>query len=378
MSTHRATGRRRPRVTAKGAAAGRRSEPTIDVEAELVEEEPLAPAGGPPRGPPATALALRPDARLASVQAARAHARARAAHYDDAARAGSTRHAYDGDWARFKAWAAALDYCPLPAAPEHVGEYIATLADRKQACSTIDRVIAAIGYFHKTAKPKPFDWFPGHPAIARPRRGIRRTRGVAQRKKRLLTDHPLVRIVEKLSGPKAPMWLAILTVAFWAALRRSEVQKMLLSHVRFEMSEGVEWLVVHLPERKTDQEKKGEDIAMVSWVENPTICPVRAMHAWLDQHPGGYHVFPCSDRAVARLVQRLASKIGFPAGTFGGHSLRAGFITTAAGDEVPMDVWMRQSGHTSTKVAMGYIRPATMFKNNATAALARKRAEEKR
>jgi hypothetical protein len=350
----------------------------IDVQGELVEPlEPVREVPATAGGAPATALALRPDARLASVQAARAHAKERAEAYEDASRAGSTRHAYDGDWARWKAWAAIMDYCPLPADPEHVGQYIAMLADRKQACSTVDRVIAAIGYFHKTAKPK-LDWFPGHPGIASRRAGIRRERGVAQRKKNSLTDDLLIRVVKKLKGPKAGMQLALLTVAFWAALRRSEVQAMLLAHVRFEMDDGIEWLVVHLPERKTDQEKRGEDIAMVSWVDNPTICPVRAMHAWLDAHPGGDRVFPCSGRTVARLVQRLAREIGLTAEAFGGHSLRAGIITTFAGAEVPMDVWMRQSGHTSTKVAMGYIRPATMFKNNATAALARKRASEKK
>ncbi len=50
---------------------------------------------------------------------------------------------------------------------------------------------------------------------------------------------------------------------------------------------------------------------------------------------------------------------------FAGHSLRAGFITSAAKRGASLPKIMRQSRHKSERMAMTYIRPATLFDDNA-------------
>jgi hypothetical protein len=51
---------------------------------------------------------------------------------------------------------------------------------------------------------------------------------------------------------------------------------------------------------------------------------------------------------------------------YSGHSLRAG-LATAAGDQgAGLADLMRQTRHKSTEVALGYLRPADLWRNNVT------------
>jgi integrase len=51
-----------------------------------------------------------------------------------------------------------------------------------------------------------------------------------------------------------------------------------------------------------------------------------------------------------------AAAAGFDAATFAGHSLRAGFLTSAARGGADEQRMMEQSGHRSIEVARRYIR----------------------
>ena len=140
-----------------------------------------------------------------------------------------------------------------------------------------------------------------------------------------------------------------------------------LDHLRFEQRQGLEWMIVHLPRRKTDQEGKGTDVAIC---EQPgsSACPVQTMRAWL--HVAGVTsgpVFKMRDgRSVALLVQRLCAELGLDASTFGAHSLRAGLPTTAAIKGWGLPAIMRQTGHRSERTALTYIRPAELTVDNVT------------
>ena len=52
-------------------------------------------------------------------------------------------------------------------------------------------------------------------------------------------------------------------------------------------------------------------------------------------------------------------------GAFSAHSLRAGFMTEAALQNIPLDESMAMSGHHDVKTAMGYIRKAGMKRSRA-------------
>jgi hypothetical protein len=62
-----------------------------------------------------------------------------------------------------------------------------------------------------------------------------------------------------------------------------------------------------------------------------------------------------SDKAVVHLVKQAALDAGLDPDCFSGHSLRAGLAEL-----------MHQTRHTSTDVALGYLRPADLWRTNVT------------
>lgn len=62
-----------------------------------------------------------------------------------------------------------------------------------------------------------------------------------------------------------------------------------------------------------------------------------------------------SDKAVARLVKTATAAAGLDPEHYSGHSLRAGLADL-----------MRQTRHKSVEVALGYLRPADLWRNNVT------------
>ena len=72
-------------------------------------------------------------------------------------------------------------------------------------------------------------------------------------------------------------------------------------------------------------------------------------------------------QAVARLVKQAAAAAGLDPAGFSGHSLRAGLATAAGDAGAGLADLMRQTRHSSTQVAVGYLRPADLWRNNVTA-----------
>jgi hypothetical protein len=73
-----------------------------------------------------------------------------------------------------------------------------------------------------------------------------------------------------------------------------------------------------------------------------------------------------SDKAVARLVKQAARDAGLDPDRYSGHSLRAGLATAAGDAGAGLAELMRQTRHKSTDVALGYLRPADLWRNNVT------------
>jgi hypothetical protein len=74
-------------------------------------------------------------------------------------------------------------------------------------------------------------------------------------------------------------------------------------------------------------------------------------------------------RSVANIVKAYARRAGFDASTFSGHSLRAGFLTSAAGKGASIFKMMDVSRHKSVDTLRGYVRDAELFKDHAGAGL---------
>ena len=71
------------------------------------------------------------------------------------------------------------------------------------------------------------------------------------------------------------------------------------------------------------------------------------------------------EKTVERVLKRYVAAVGLDASTFGAHSLRAGFITTAAERGADMARIMDVSGHRNPRTVLGYIRRANAFKDRA-------------
>lgn len=294
--------------------------------------------------------------------------------YARAASAANTRRAYRAAWADFANWCAAAGRDPLPATPEIVGSFLAERASTHKAASLNMRLVA-IGHAHRLAQHR-FDV--QHPAIRETMKGIRRMHGTASVKKEAAVVDVLrdaISHLVKVPGPRALRDRALLLVGFAGALRRSELVVLDLADLRF-VAEG---LVLTLRRRKTDQEGRGTEIA-IPFGRSERTCPVLALRGWLaaaavtagpvfvsvNRH-GGVGTVRLSPVDVARVIKAAVAAAGYEPQDYAGHSLRSGFITSAARAGVAERHIQDQSGHRSLPMLRGYIRRGSLFMDNAAA-----------
>jgi integrase len=234
--------------------------------------------------------------------------------------------------------------------------------------------LVAIGQAHRLAGHR-LDT--GHPAIRATMKGIRRTHGTAPTKKDAAIDAVIrdaVNQLEKQPGLRPLRDRALLLIGFAAALRRSELVALDVVDLAF-VAEGI---ILTLRRGKTDQEGRGVEIA-IPYGRAPRTCSVLALRAWLEaagveagaifrniNRHGGMGT-RLSDRGVALVVKGAVKAAGYDPAIFAGHSLRSGFITTAARAGVPEAHIQNQSRHKSLPVLRGYIRRGSLFTDNAAA-----------
>ncbi|TXM73119.1 integrase [Methylobacterium sp. WL69] len=187
----------------------------------------------------------------------------------------STRRAYQSDLIHFEAWGGRL-----PASPEHVASYLAAYAD-DLSVATLVRRIATLSKVHEMA---------GHPNPCRSEivratlRGIKRTRGTAQRQAKPLLKEDLVLVLNSLNETvRDTRDRALLLLGFLGGFRRSELVG--LDHD--DIVQVRQGLIATLRFSKTDQEGKGREIGIP--YGRTRNCPVAALQAWLshsDIHSG--------------------------------------------------------------------------------------------
>lgn len=296
-----------------------------------------------------------------------------AANYARAEKAEGTRRAYRSDFEIFRAWCRGRSVGALPTTPEAVATFLAHEADRKIRPSTIGRRLAAIRYAHKLAGlPLPTD----DERVRATMRGIRRVVGLSSIKKGAATAD---RVISMAPAPDECLAnlrdRALLLVGFAGAFRRSELMALNCEDID-EVAEG---LRITIRRSKTDQESKGAQIGIP---RGTVACPVAAMRAWLDAAcivsgpvfrpiAKGGHVqnTRLSDRSIADIVKRRAAEAGLDARQFSAHSLRSGFLTSAAGRGASIFRMADQSRHRSLDTVRHYVRNAELFRDHPGAGL---------
>lgn len=275
----------------------------------------------------------------------------------------NTRRAYSNDIQHFLQWGGRI-----PATPECVASYLAIYAEQL-SLATLSRRVVAIGKAH-TVKRLPS---PTHSELVKATlRGIRRIYGCSQRrvKPTLLLD--VQRMVKGLLATKGLRDKALLLIGFAGAFRRSELVSIHVEDLQF-VEEG---LVIHLRRSKTDQIGEGREVA-IPFVRGK-YCPVKATKDWL-AHSGikSGSLFRRIDRyrhvmkqgltaqSVALIVKQRAEATGLDAQHYSGHSLRAGFVTSAAIRGVSGWKIRQQTRLKSEAVMQRYIRDSHLFTDNA-------------
>ncbi|MBT0768357.1 tyrosine-type recombinase/integrase [Kineosporia sp. J2-2] len=321
-----------------------------------------------------------PDAAGSQVDPAYAYVARLAAIDAQAAEdslAPSTREAYRRAWEAFEGWAGENSLMALPATAATVRAFVAHLRSRPAPASlpTINQHLSAIWAHHAEA---------GLPSARQDGQLRLRLQGYArQDQERLVRQMSalMVRDVQRILAVMEEELLvarrdltderalrkaelvcrrdrAVILVGLATAMRRSELSRIEIADLR----EDVEGLVVTPRWTKRDQAGTERHPRAVPRGASRATCPVTAMRSWLEA--AGIESGPVfrpvtrwgtvgakgfTPQVVRTIVQQRAQAAGLP-GTWGAHSLRAGFATQSAKNGVARHVIMADGDWRSAAV----------------------------
>jgi site-specific recombinase XerD len=260
----------------------------------------------------------------------------------------------------------------LPAKPETIAMFVASQAAGGLSPSTLTRRLAAIRLIHLGA---------GHPSphntiqVIEVMSGIRRNWGKPPNRKAPALVEDIKKMVDAVE-PDTKKGLrdrALILFGFAGAFRRSE----LVGLNTWNLEERCEGVKVTIEKSKTDQEALGQVIAIVRQPDSP-YCPVQALQDWLTNaeiqngalfrrmyrgdNVGTAHLSP---QSVAMIIKDYANKVGLDSAQYSGHSLRRGFLTSAARNRANIFKMADHSRHKSLDVLRQYVQEGEMFENNA-------------
>lgn len=297
----------------------------------------------------------------------------------DAARSENTKLAYDKGWRCFSHWCESVDISPVDANPHDVASFFVSVGGihRKggqQALSLNTLRLYRSGlndYWRKNGMESPA----ASKTVDDVLRGLARIRSEPPRRVKALRENQIVSMLNTCSEDiYSHRDAALLSLGFAAALRRSE-----LCNLRIEDLErrGHEGLLIHIRHSKTDQGGMGQRVAVP---EGRAIRPITRLDRWLQVSgitygyllqtlrrggkPSGRRLDPGD---VARVVKRYVARIGLEPSDYSGHSLRAGFVTSAAAHHARIDKIMEVTRHKSADMVMKYIRDEDSFVDHAGA-----------
>jgi integrase len=319
----------------------------------------------------------------------------RAKEYAAEAFSERTREAYSRWWRVFLDWCDRHGRQALPASPATVAAWLASAADgidtgRPLARSSLNQGLAAITWHHRAAS---YAFDRKHRAISLTWQGISRTKALTEVERRAAPF--LARDVEDLlamlntSRPIGARNACLLTLGFGAALRRSE----LVGLDWEKLGTGFGWvtldprgILVTLARSKSSQ-----DAAQQVVIPRADFLPAcEALEAWVARaqiEPGQPLLRSVNNRnvisaerltahSVSRIVKRAIRDISRKRGKtmaeaadllrrYSGHSLRAGFVTSAAAVDVPALRIADHSRHRSLEMVQRYVRFAERYSKSA-------------
>lgn len=282
------------------------------------------------------------------------------------AHADNTQRAYARQLAAFTAWKGQADITPLT-----VLSYIKHLNEQGKSIATIDQALAAISHsFSQSGQVSPC----AHPQV---KQALKALHKIAARNTKRKQAKPLsLALVEEHIAPmscdhtyQAARNKALILAGFFGAFRRSE-----LANLRWQnITETDEGLAIEVIGTKTGTVQK-----TLFYRSNSEACPVVALKALRkrsEHAQNSDHVFQSvrkgnnqtghgiSDRSVDTVIKNTFGD------DFSGHSMRAGFVTSARRAGVTYDDIMKQTGHKTLQEVKDYARGIDNAQNNAAKGL---------
>ncbi|MEI9426853.1 site-specific integrase [Mesorhizobium sp. Cs1299R1N3] len=290
------------------------------------------------------------------------------AAYVEQGLAENTKRAYAADLAHFESWGGSI-----PATDTVIASYLAEHAETL-AVATLCRRMATLSKAHAArglTSPTSSE------LVKATIKGIKRSLGTVQAEAKPLLREDLFAVLDRTSDDiKSIRDRALLLIGFAGGFRRSELVGLDaedIEHVR-------KGIVVHLRRSKTDQESVGRKIGIpfgrTRW------CPINALDQWVnragieagpiflrvDRH-GSVKGQRLSGEAVSLVLKDRMAAAGIAPAGHSGHSIRAGFVTSAAMAGASTWKIRAQTGHASDAMLARYIRDAEIFENNAVGLL---------
>ncbi len=214
--------------------------------------------------------------------------------------------------------------------------------------------------------------------------GIRRHHAAPPARKQPLMIQDMDRILDSLAAKgdlRAIRNSAMLMVGWAGALRRSEISGLDVArdqggngYIEFS-GQGMDIILV--------RSKTGpRSVAVPLRKRVPDKCPVRLLQRWLDEAGIGAgpifrRITPSgiltNDRlggaSISAAVKTAAKRLGISSAAIGGHSLRAGSVSSAADAGASLAALQATTGHKQLGTLMGYIRTRDRFASSALWAL---------
>lgn len=317
----------------------------------------------------------------------------------------NTRIAYEKGWECFCKFCRKEKRNPLSVSADDVVEFLISISTypnqitaSKLSMSTISLYVSAINSkFNQCGQTSPAQ----HPKVKSVLRGLHREKGKVPRRVKALREYQIKNILSqcdqlKLKPQKAMISVrdaAIISIGFAGALRRSEICNIKVDDIEIVhpgsfhchnknlgvkeriKHDGCQKMYLTIRHSKTDQDRKGHTIPVI---DGKNLKPIQRLQEWLSmaEISEGY-VFqtmrrggvlrgkPLHPSDIPRIVKQYVRSIGLNPKEFSGHSLRSGFVTSAAVHNARLDKIMEITRHTDPTTVMKYIRDVDLFQDHA-------------
>ncbi len=292
----------------------------------------------------------------------------------------NTRTAYEKCWEYFSEFC--KDAESMQASPETIIDFLTEMATTPRPKSgkilsmgTISMCRSAINRKYLDAdKQSPT----AHPKIDTLMKALHRLRGAPPRRVHALREYHIKKIITHCgTTPRGLRDAAIITIGFAAALRRSELCSLTVDDIEILQpnSSKKRQMILTINKSKTDQTGQGQKIAVP---EGKFLQPIECLLRWLNtanitdgyvfqtmRRGGALRGMPMHHSDIPRIVKYYAKAIGLNPADFAAHSLRAGFVTSAAVHHAQLHKIMEITRHKNPQTVMKYIRDANYFHDHA-------------